>query len=68
MIEHQEIEPNVLLVTHGGVINVLYYYLEGRKWTNKSEFYPIDNTSVHTVEKSQDGWKITGKNDTRHLN
>ncbi|MFD1176623.1 histidine phosphatase family protein [Paenibacillus puldeungensis] len=67
-LEHNEIGPNVLLVTHGGVINVLYYYLEGREWTNKSEFYPIDNTSVHTVEKRQDRWKITGVNDTRHLN
>lgn len=66
-LEHHEIEPNVVLVTHGGVINVLYYYLEGREWTNKSQFYPIDNTSVHVVEKREAGWRITGMNDTRHL-
>ncbi|MGZ9583718.1 histidine phosphatase family protein [Paenibacillus marinisediminis] len=66
-IEHQELESNVLLVTHGGVINVLYYYLNGREWTNKSEFYPIDNTSVHSVEKGIDGWKLHEMNMKNHL-
>lgn len=66
-IEEDEIETNVLLVTHGGVINVLYYHLNGQEWTNKSLFYPIDNTSVHTVEKRTDGWKLSEMNVMEHL-
>ncbi|WP_379248717.1 histidine phosphatase family protein [Paenibacillus sp. GCM10028914] len=67
-IEKNEIETNVLLVTHGGVINILYYYLNGQEWTNKSKFHPIDNTSVHTVEKGSHGWQISDMNKVEHLN
>ncbi|MOA61185.1 hypothetical protein D3C78_1862540 [compost metagenome] len=66
-LENQEIQSNVLLVTHGGVINVLYYLLHGQEWTNKCSFFPIENTSVHTVEKTINKWKITEKNITKHL-
>ncbi|SDT24134.1 probable phosphoglycerate mutase [Paenibacillaceae bacterium GAS479] len=66
-LENQEIHSNVLLVTHGGVINVLYYLLNGQDWTNKSPFYPIDNTSVHTFEKTLNKWEITEMNLIRHL-
>lgn len=66
-LESQEMQSNVLLVTHGGVINILYYLLNGQEWTNKSPFFPIDNTSVHTVEKISNKWKITGMNITNHL-
>lgn len=30
-----EIGPNVMLVTHGGVINIIYHIVKGIKWTNK---------------------------------
>ncbi|WP_211748642.1 histidine phosphatase family protein [Paenibacillus sp. Marseille-Q4541] len=66
-LESQEIETNVLVVTHGGVINVLYYLLNGQEWTNKCSFFPIDNTSVHTVEKTSNKWEITEMNLTNHL-
>lgn len=66
-LECQEVKSNVLLVTHGGVVNVLYYHLNGQEWTNKSPFFPIDNTSVHTVEMISDQWKVTEKNSMKHL-
>lgn len=66
-IEEGVIDSNVLLVTHGGVINVLYYYLNGQEWTNNSKFYPIAYTSVHTLEKTIDGWKLSDMNAVEHL-
>lgn len=66
MIECQEMQKNVLLVTHGGVINVLYYLLNGQEWSNKSTFFPIGNTSVHTVEKIANKWEITERNIMNH--
>ncbi|MFD0619183.1 histidine phosphatase family protein [Paenibacillus sp. GCM10027629] len=66
-LENQEIRSNVLIVTHGGVINILYYFLNGQEWTNQCSFFPIDNTSVHTVEKICNKWKITEENITKHL-
>lgn len=66
-LERQEVESNVLIVTHGGVINVLYYLLNGQEWTNKAPFHSIENTSVHTVEWTANGWGITERNFTNHL-
>ncbi|MWV43363.1 histidine phosphatase family protein [Paenibacillus sp. HJL G12] len=66
-LEIQEMQSNVLLVTHGGVINLLYYLLNGHEWTNQSPFFPIDNTSVHTVERKLNKWVITERNITDHL-
>lgn len=65
--EEGEVETNVMVVTHGGVINVIYYYLNGEEWTNKSSFYPINHTSVHIVEKEIEGWKLAEKNIIEHL-
>lgn len=66
-LDKRQIEHDVLLVTHGGVINVLYYHLTGQKWSNTCSSYPIDNTSVHIIEKKQEQWKITTENQTLHL-
>nr|WP_229106800.1 histidine phosphatase family protein [Paenibacillus sp. 1001270B_150601_E10] len=66
-LENQKVQSNVLLITHGGVINVLYYALSGKEWTNQSSFYPIDHTSVHTVEKRWNRWEMTESNHTYHL-
>lgn len=66
-IEEQKVESNVLLVTHGGVINILYYLLEHQNWNNISEFYSIGNTSIHTVEKGLNGWEFSSMNMMSHL-
>ncbi|WP_458125898.1 histidine phosphatase family protein [Paenibacillus sp. Z3-2] len=66
-MEEEKVKSNVLLITHGGVINILYYLLENREWSNKSSFYPMDNTSVHTVEKGRHGWKLSSANGLSHL-
>ncbi|WP_258960746.1 hypothetical protein [Paenibacillus aquistagni] len=46
---------------------MLYYHLTGQKWRNACSFYPIDNTSVHVIEKNLEQWKITTANQTLHL-
>ncbi|WP_339240618.1 histidine phosphatase family protein [Paenibacillus sp. FSL R5-0517] len=66
-LEENTLKSNVLLITHGGVINILYYLLEHREWSNQSSFYPMGNTSVHTVEKGRHGWKLSSANALSHL-
>lgn len=66
-LEENTLKSNVLLITHGGVINILYYLLENREWSNQSSFYPMGNTSVHTVEKGRHGWKLSNANVLSHL-
>src|SRR5699024_660178 len=62
---HQE---NVLVVTHEGVINIIYHKLKKKEWTNKSTFFPASNTSIHKIEYVNDNWDITQENIDVHLN
>ena len=62
-----ELESNVAVVTHGGVISVLYHILLKVEWSNKNRMFPADNTSVHTVELHDGCWDLARRNDTEHL-
>ncbi|WP_245863948.1 histidine phosphatase family protein [Paenibacillus donghaensis] len=61
-------DENLLIVTHGGVINVIYHLLLGIPWTNTGHWFPAGNTGVHELTYSQDQWKITRENGLDHLN
>lgn len=60
-------QDNVLVVTHGGVINIIYHILKRREWTNKNKFFPALNTSIHKIEYVDGIWKITEGNLNEHL-
>ncbi|PYE47820.1 histidine phosphatase family protein [Paenibacillus barcinonensis] len=61
-LEAKKMKSNVLLVTHGGVINILYYVLLNQEWSNTSSFYTIHNTSIHTFGKMKDSWSVLDTN------
>ncbi|MFS0613325.1 histidine phosphatase family protein [Lederbergia ruris] len=61
---HQE---NILIITHGGVINIIYHILKEKEWTNKNKLFPIANTSIHKIEWIENKWKITEANGMEHL-
>ncbi|WP_291569240.1 histidine phosphatase family protein [Clostridium sp. UBA4548] len=64
-----EIGPNVMLVTHGGVIKVIYYMINGLDWTNKSaKLCKSSNTGIHSIEYILGEWKIIDSNNIEHLN
>ncbi|MCT1404099.1 histidine phosphatase family protein [Paenibacillus sp. p3-SID867] len=58
---------NVIIVTHGGVINVVYHILKGLEWTNKNNSFPASNTGIHKVENSNGQWKLTVENFLEHI-
>ena len=63
-----EIDPNVMLVTHGGVIEVIYYIISGLDWTNKSaKLCKTSNTGIHSIEYISGEWKIIDSNNLEHL-
>lgn len=63
-----EIGPNVMLVTHGGVINVLYHIINGLEWTNKcAPLCKSSNTGIHTIENISGSWKVTESDSIEHL-
>jgi len=38
---------NILVVTHAGVINVIYHLVNGITWSNKGPAFSINNCSIH---------------------
>jgi broad specificity phosphatase PhoE len=63
----QSQEDNILVVTHGGVINIIYHVLKGLEWSNKNKFFPAANTSLHKIEYLGGKWMLTMGNGVEHL-
>ena len=53
MVEQNE---NVLLVTHGGVINVILSIVNGEKYSNKTTMRKIQNAELIALEYMEKGW------------
>ena len=61
-------KDNIMIVTHGGVIEVLYYILNGCEWTNKSpNLCKTSATGIHIIEHIDGNWKIVMSNNIEHL-
>ncbi|WP_098742008.1 histidine phosphatase family protein [Paenibacillus sp. EZ-K15] len=58
---------NVLVVTHGGVINIIYHLMKDMAWSNKNPFFPVANTGLHKIEYRDGRWELTLENATPHL-
>ncbi len=43
-------KENALVVTHGGVINVILHIVKGLTWSNKNKKYPCDYNSIYKIE------------------
>lgn len=65
-LQKQE-EKNVVLVSHGAVINLIFVYLTR---TDPSQFYSffVNPCSITHVQLTQDGtYRVKGFNETKHL-
>jgi probable phosphoglycerate mutase len=67
MITHQ-LPGNVAVVTHGGVISIVYHLLKGLSWSNTHPSFPTAATGIHEISYLDGAWRITLENDIRHLN
>ncbi len=47
--QNQSNDKNILIVTHGGVINIIYHIASGIEWSNKSKSFIIPNASIHIL-------------------
>ena len=48
--EHRDSGENVLIVTHQGVINIVYHLVRGIPWTNRSKGFPCQACSMHVLD------------------
>ena len=39
-----------MVVTHGGVINIIYHLVKHMEWSNVKKSVPVGNCSVHVLD------------------
>lgn len=55
--EVKENQKNAVLVTHGGVIQVIRCILTGQPYSNKGKYEKVEYTQVITLEYREDQWR-----------
>lgn len=59
----RNIKGNILIVTHGGVINVVYHLIKGIEWNNKNPVFKAGNCSIHILNMDTMEFDVENKND-----
>ena len=60
---YRNVKGNILVVTHGGVINVVYHLVMGIKWSNKGHAFKASNCSVHVLNMDTMEFETENKTD-----
>lgn len=61
-------DEDILVVTHGGVINIIYHLVKEIEWSNKNKAFKSQNTSIHKIKLDKGKIKIDLSNYIEHLN
>ena len=60
---YRNVKGNILVVTHGGVINVVYHLVKGIEWNNKGRVFKAGNCSIHMLNMDTMKFEIENKTD-----
>ncbi len=64
--ENQDVD-NLMIVTHAGVISIIYHIIQKKRWTNKKKSVKIPKTSITKIEYDNKELKIIYTGKTPHL-
>ena len=56
-------DDNILVVTHSGVINVIYHLVKGLQWSNKARGFKVSNCSLHILDMDTMEFEVENHND-----
>ena len=59
----RNIKGNILIVTPGGVINVVYHLIKGIEWNNKNPAFKAGNCSIHILNMDTMEFDVENRND-----
>lgn len=63
IVEHQNSHSNILVVTHGGVINIIYHIVRKIEWSNKERSFKVSNCSIHVLNTDIMEFEVENKVD-----
>lgn len=58
-----DIDGNVLIVTHSGVINIIYHLVKNLEWSNQCHSFKVDNCSVHVLNVDNMEFEVENRTD-----
>lgn len=61
--EYCNLKDDILIVTHGGVINIIYHLVKGIEWSNKGSNFKVDNCSIHVLDLDSMEFEIENQTD-----
>lgn len=61
----KDVEGNVLVITHGGVINIIYHLVKGLEWSNTKKSVPVGNCSIHVLDVERMEFEVENRLDYR---
>lgn len=61
IIKYRNIHGNILVVTHGGVINIVYHIIRNIEWSNKCRSFKSANCSIHILNVDDMKFEIENK-------
>lgn len=59
---------NIMIVTHSGVINIIYRYINNMEWSNKIKSIKISNASIYSLVINGENRKFDIENYNEYLN
>ena len=59
---------NLMIVTHSGVINIIYRYINNMEWSNKIKSIKISNASIYSLVINGENRKFDMENYNEYLN
>lgn len=63
LVEYQNSNGNILVVTHSGVINVIYHIVRKMDWSNKGRTFKVSNCSIHVLNTDILDFEVENKVD-----
>ncbi|MEK3714474.1 histidine phosphatase family protein [Paenibacillus sp. FSL R7-0333] len=57
-------DDNIIIVTHGGVINIIYHIIKGIDWNNRGSKFPASYASLHRIGLVDGRWSLSLENYT----
>lgn len=60
---YHNMNGNILVVTHSGVINVVYHLVKGIEWNNKICVFKASNCSIHVLNLDTMEFEVENKTD-----
>lgn len=68
IIDENKEYKNIMLVTHSGVINIIYRYINNLEWSNKIKSIKISNASIYSLVINGENRKFDMEDYNEYLN